>query len=337
MMIERYSRQQLFAPIGREGQRKLHNSHVLVVGLGALGTVIADQFARAGIGKMTIIDRDYVEWSNLQRQTLYDESDARTVLPKAIAAERKIKEINAEVELEAIVADVTSSNIKPWVAAADIVLDGTDNFATRYLLNDASFLLNKPYIYGAAVGSQGMSASFIPERTPCLRCILPEVTRGAPTCETAGVIAPIVSLIASIQMTEALKWLTGHVDSMRRSLITYDIWQGSSFEIKFSLPRATCSVCANRHYPSLSEQVSNEVIALCGRESVQITNNTELNLDEWETTLSKVGKISRNPYLLKVELENNMRMILFSDGRVLIQGTTDILRAKSIFSRYFST
>jgi molybdopterin/thiamine biosynthesis adenylyltransferase len=335
-MIERYSRQQLFAPIGQEGQYKLRNSHVLLVGLGALGTVIADQFARAGIGKLTMIDRDYVEWSNLQRQTLYDESDARDILPKAIAAERKIARINSDVKLEAVVADVTSRNIEPWVAAADIVMDGTDNFTTRYLLNDAAFLYGKPFIYGAAVGSQGMSASFIPEITPCFRCLLPEVARGTPTCDTAGVIAPIVSFIASIQMTEALKWLTGHVKSIRRSLITYDIWRGSSFEINFPLPSKTCPICANRQYPSLREEVIDELVALCGRETVQITSKSILNLDEWEGTLAKIGKVSRNPFLLKVELEGNLRMILFSDGRVLIQGTDDVLRAKSLFSRFFS-
>jgi molybdopterin-synthase adenylyltransferase len=330
---ERYSRQTLFAPIGEEGQRRLASSSALIVGAGALGSAIANHLARSGVGRIRIVDRDYVEWSNLGRQMLFDEEDAREGLPKAVAAERKLKAINSDIEVEGVVGDITPLTMEASAERMDIILDGTDNFATRYLLNDYSFKAGIPYIYGGAVGSRGMSAPFVPGSTPCLRCMLPEATGGA-TCDTIGVISPIVDIVASLQSAEALKWLSGAREAVRRSLITIDIWQGSYFEMKFVSPRASCAVCGKGEYPALEATAIDHAVSLCGRDTVQVSGGKALNLDEWEKRLQRAASITRNPFLLRAELASGERLVLFPDGRVLVQGTTDIARAKSLYSRY---
>ncbi|WP_325176713.1 ThiF family adenylyltransferase [Paenibacillus alkalitolerans] len=331
--MDRYSRQMLFSPIGNEGQQSLRSSSALIVGVGALGNAIANHLARAGAGTLRLVDRDYVEWSNLGRQSLFDERDARAALPKAVAAERKLSAINSEVHIEAVVADATALTISDLIDGMDIVLDGTDNFASRYLLNDTCFKHGVPFVYGGAVASRGMSAPFVPGETPCLRCMLPDASGGA-TCDTAGVISPIVDLVAAYQSAEALKWLSGRRESMRRSLVTVDIWAGSYYEVKFGSPRESCPVCGKGEFPALEAAVGEEAVSLCGRETVQISGGAPLPLEEWEGRLSPVASVSRNPFLLRAELSSGERLVLFPDGRVLVQGTTDPVRAKSLYSRY---
>ncbi len=333
--MDRYSRQKLFAPIGVLGQQTLHQRHALIVGMGALGSAIAEQLARSGIGALTIIDRDVVEWSNLQRQSLYDEADAAASLPKAIAAERKLRKMNSELRLEAIVTDVTASNVEEWVRRVDLVLDGTDNFFTRFLLNDACFRHHVPFIYGGAVGSQGMSAPFIPGLTPCFRCIVPSAHTTGPTCDTVGVIAPIVTIVASYQVTEAMKWLTGNQAAIRKSLITMDVWKSTFFEIQFDHPNGDCPVCIHGDFPALQPSEAELATSLCGRDTVQITRPGTLDLDVWEQKLSSIGKVMRNPFLLKIELDEHLRFVLFKDGRILVQGTSDIIEAKTAYAKYF--
>jgi len=247
-MNERYSRQILFAEIGAAGQEKLSRSRVLIVGCGALGAAHAETLARAGVGFVRIVDRDFVEFSNLQRQTLFSESDAKSRLPKAIAAKNRLAQINSEVEIEAIVADVNHSNIESLVKDCDLILDGTDNFQTRYLINDACVKLNKIWIYGAAVSSYGATMTIQPNETPCLRCIFEEMpgAGSAPTCDTAGVIQPIINSVSAIQTTEALKILTGNFDKLHRSLMQIDVWRNDWRKIKLNKPNADCQTCGQK-------------------------------------------------------------------------------------------
>ena len=242
-MNERYSRQILFAPIGKDGQGKLSNARVLLVGCGALGASHAEILARAGVGFLRIVDRDFVEFSNLQRQTLYGESDARERLPKAIAAKNRLSAINSEIEIDATVADVNYSNIESLIKDVDLILDGTDNFQIRYLINDACVKLKKTWIYGAAVSSYGATMTIFPSETPCLRCIFEEMPNAgtSPTCDTAGVIQPIIASVSAIQTTEALKILTGNFDKLHKSLIQIDVWQNDWRKIKLSAPNAEIS------------------------------------------------------------------------------------------------
>lgn len=333
-MVERYSRLSLFAGIGKDGLASLRSKTALIVGMGALGNAAANHLVRAGTGTVRIVDRDYVEWSNLGRQMLFEENDAREALPKAVAAERKLRSINSDVTIEAVVADATALQICDLMTGVDIVLDGTDNFATRYLLNDACFKYGVPYIYGGAVACRGMSAPFVPGRTPCLRCMLPDASGGA-TCDTAGVLSTIVDLVAAFQATEALKWLAGRAEEMRKSLITTDIWTGSHYEMKFGNPRPSCPVCGKGEYPALDAAETENAVSLCGRETVQITGSKPLRLEEWEQRLNgAAASVSRNAFLLRAELPSGERLVLFPDGRVLVQGTTDPMRAKSLYSRY---
>ena len=335
-MMDRYSRQTRFAPIGPAGQERLGRSAVLIVGMGALGAVLANHMARAGVGLIRLVDRDYVEWSNLQRQMLFDEEDAREGLPKAVAAERKLKRINSDVRYEAVVADVSSENVTELLRGVDVVLDGTDNFRTRLLLNDACFRGGVPYVYGGAVGAQGMSAVFVPGETSCLRCLVgSEPDNGGATCETVGVVSPIVDIIASYQAVEALKILVGDAPSRRRTLLSLEIWRNERFDMRLSPPRPDCPTCGkNPSYPSLYADEA-EAATLCGRETVQLRAVRALPLDAAANRLAAAGaRIERNPYLLRAALPEGERLVLFPDGRALVQGTTDISRAKTLFDRY---
>ncbi|AZN43484.1 ThiF family adenylyltransferase [Paenibacillus albus] len=334
----------LFPPIGVTGQQKIAAATVVVVGMGALGTVIANHMARAGVGKLRIIDRDYVERSNLQRQMLYDEGDVQQVRPKVVAAERKLARINSDIEIEPIVSHVTADNAEALIRGADLVLDGTDNFQTRLLLNDVCFKLGIPFIYGGAVSSHGMTAVFIPGQTSCLRCLLGSGdsgsgSSGGDTCDTVGVISPIIDIIASLQAVEALKFMVGAADAQRRGLLTLDIWQHQMMDMKLPPQQANCPTCRLKEYPSLHPQEAGHrsPVTLCGRETVQISGKQPLHLEQMAERLERSCSVTRNPYLLKAELPEGERLVLFADGRVLVQGTEDLARAQTLYDRYIGS
>lgn len=333
---QRYSRQILFSGIGEEGQEKLLNSKVLIVGMGALGTVLANHMVRAGVGHVRFIDRDYVEESNLQRQMLFDEQDVEQRLPKAVAAERKLNQINSEINVQSIVSDITAANIDQYADDVDLILDGTDNFQTRFLLNDYAFNKGIPFIYGGAVSSRGMQAAFNPNlKTPCLRCLFDEAGGSNETCDTSGVIAPVVDMVASYQAVDAIKLLTGNEREVRNSLLSFDIWHDHRYEMKWTSSKEGCLTCDQKVYPSLEVSNEDQVTTLCGRETVQITpqDKKKRDLDDWADRLSKIGEVEKTPFLLRFHIDQ-LTMVLFSDGRVLIQGTEDPATAKSAFARY---
>ena len=336
-MNERYSRQILFREIGQSGQKKLLNSRVLLVGCGALGAAHAEFLARAGVGFLRIVDRDFVEFTNLQRQTLYSESDAKERLPKAIAAKNRLMAINSEIEIDAIVADVNHSNIENFVKDVDLVLDGTDNFQIRYLINDACVKLQKPWIYGAAVSSYGTTMTIFPQQTPCLRCIFEEMpdAGSSPTCDTAGVIQPIISSISAIQTTEALKILTGNFDALHKSLIQIDVWNNDWRKIKLGKPNDDCETCAKRNFEFFDAQSREFSAVLCGRNAVQIAppKPTQLDLKILAERLKNLGEIKQNEYLLRLKVEN-YELTVFQDARAIIRGTDDISTARSIYAKF---
>ncbi|MBB5173130.1 ThiF family adenylyltransferase [Texcoconibacillus texcoconensis] len=331
--LNRYSRQSLFSPIGEEGQRTLLEKRILIVGMGALGTVLANHFVRAGIGFIRFCDRDYVEMSNLQRQMLFDEDDVAQSLPKAVAAEKKLKRINSSIDIEGIVTDVNAKNIESLMEDVDLVVDGTDNFQTRYVLNDACYKAGIPFLYGGAVSSRGMYALLIPGETPCLRCLIPDGGSGGQTCDTVGVLAPVVDIVASHQVVEALKWLTGHKERLNQSLQTFDVWRNDRYPLLVQHARSNCPTCQQKDYPSLQYE-TDEVTTLCGRDTVQISHTDAYNLDEWASRLEPIANVQKTPFLLRATLESGEVLVLFPDGRTLVQGTEDQARAKNIFARY---
>lgn len=331
---QRYSRQMLYAPIGQGGQQRLSEASVLIIGMGALGTVLANHMVRAGVGRVRFVDRDYVEMSNLQRQMLFDEEDAAQSIPKAIAAERKLSRVNSDVKLEGIVADVTSRNIESYAADVDMIMDGTDNFQTRFLMNDVAFYMGIPFVYGGAVSSRGMQATFVPGQTPCLRCLIADGGGAGETCDTVGVLAPVVDMVASYQSVDALKWLSGNREQLRKSIISFDVWSGVQHQIKFGTANEHCKTCQDKEYPALNDH-EEQVTSLCGRETIQIAaqEGAQRDLNEWETKLSPLGPVQKTPFLLRFDAEG-LRLILFPDGRTLIQGTEDVSHAKSVYARY---
>jgi molybdopterin/thiamine biosynthesis adenylyltransferase len=336
-MNERYSRQILFPEIGTAGQEKLLNSRVLILGCGALGASHAEMLARAGVGRLRIVDRDFVEFTNLQRQTLFRESDAAERLPKAVAAKHRIAEINSEIAVEALVADVNNSNIESLIDGCDLVLDGTDNFQVRYLLNDACVKHEKTWIYGAAVSSYGATMSIIPGETPCLRCIFEEMpdAGSSPTCDTAGVIMSIILNISSIQVAEAIKLLVGDRNSMHRSLIQVDIWQNDWRKIKLAGRNHDCKTCARREFEFLDAEAVEFSAVLCGRNAVQIAppRPIEIDLAGFAEKISNMPGVKWNEYLVRFSVNGN-EITLFSDGRAIVKGTDDISAARSLYSRY---
>ncbi|MED5073057.1 thiazole biosynthesis adenylyltransferase ThiF [Anoxybacillus geothermalis] len=339
-MNERYSRQQLFAPIGEEGQKKIRGKHVVLVGAGALGTGNAEALVRAGIGKLTIIDRDYVEWSNLQRQQLYSEADAKERLPKAIAAKRRLEQINSEVEIEAIVGDAGPEELETIALKQrpDLWIDATDNFDTRLVLNDVAYKYNIPWIYGACVGSYGLSCAFIPNRTPCLYCLLETVPQGGLTCDTAGIISPAVQMVVSYQMAEALKVLVEDWAALRGKLVSFDLWTNEYAAIRIdAVKRDDCPTCGHRpSYPFLSYEHQTKTAVLCGRDSVQIrpSSRRQYDVNELASFFRRQGlRAEANPYLVSVSL-GAKRLVVFADGRALVHGTKDVQEAKAIYYRY---
>ncbi|WP_239615136.1 ThiF family adenylyltransferase [Cohnella mopanensis] len=335
----RYARQVRYSAIGEQGQIRLLNAHAVIVGVGALGCVIANHLARAGVGKLTLIDRDIVDRSNLQRQLLYDETDAARGTPKAVAAASRLSAINSDITVLPRVADLSSYNAESLLVEADIVMDGTDNFSVRYLINEFSIKHHVPWIYGGAVGASGMSLTVVPGSTPCLRCLFPEPPPGGTldTCETAGVLSPIVDTIASIQTMEAIKILTGQVEALHGSLMQIDLWQHQwqSFSVK-SARKTDCPVCGDRQFIVLDGDCPNEAMtaSLCGRNTVQVCPATPLTLDlaSIEPRFGKVGRTEMNPYSLRLHLPGGMTFLLFADGRALVMGTDDPLLARRTYA-----
>lgn len=339
-MNERYSRQILFREIGSAGQERLLNSRVLIVGCGALGASHAEMLARAGVGNLRIADRDFVEFTNLQRQTLFKESDAVERLPKAIAAKTRIAEINSEIDVEAVIADVNHANIESLIDGCDLVLDGTDNFQVRYLMNDACVKNNKTWIYGAAVSSYGTTMTIIPGETPCLRCIFDEMpdAGSSPTCDTAGVIMPIIATVSATQVSEALKLLVGDNASLHRSLMQFDLWANDRQRIKLGEPNPDCKCCGQRIFEFLDAEAQEFSAVLCGRNAVQIAppQKTVIDLEQLAEKLSGVGEVRQNEYLVKFTAGEN-EITVFTDGRAIIKGTDDISAARSLYSRYIGS
>ena len=337
-MSERYSRHEIFAPIGVEGQRKIRNKHVLIIGAGALGTGSAEGLVRAGIGKLSIVDRDYVEWSNLQRQQLYVEDDAKSRIPKAIAAQKRLKQINSDVEIQSYVMDVSVEEIESLVQGVDLLIDATDNFDTRLLLNDISQKYMIPWIYGACVGSYGISYTIIPGVTPCLNCLLETVPLGGLTCDTVGIISPAVQMVVAYQVTEALKILVEDFKALRKKLVSFDLWNNQHTAINVDkVKKESCLSCGTeKTFPYLSYSAQTKSAVLCGRDSVQIRPAQKMtrDLDVLANILSNQGgKIEQNPYLLAFSKDQH-RLVIFKDGRVLIHGTKDISEAKTLYHRY---
>jgi molybdopterin/thiamine biosynthesis adenylyltransferase len=336
----RYSRQILFSPIGESGQRKLNSAKAAIVGMGALGTVLANHMARAGVGYIRLIDRDFVEASNLQRQMLYDEQDAEDYVPKAEAAARRLRLVNSQVTIESHVIDLNSTNAESLLGGVDVVLDGTDNFAVRFLINDTCVKLGIPWIYGGAVASRGVALTIIPGQTPCLRCLFPQAPAPGTTetCDTAGVIGGIIHVVASFQATEAFKLLVGDTEHLNPGMQQWDLWfnQFSSINVS-SARKKNCPACVHREFDYLNLAIEgNTIQTLCGRNSVQI-NPVEaalFHLDDWEMRLKPLGFVERNRFLLRFHVNSELTMVLFPDGRVLIQGTNDPTLAKSLYSRY---
>ncbi|MGH0594692.1 thiazole biosynthesis adenylyltransferase ThiF [Bacillus pretiosus] len=338
-MNNRYSRQELFSPIGEEGQQKIREKHVLIIGAGALGSANAEIFVRAGVGTVTIVDRDYVDWSNLQRQQLYAESDVENNLPKAVAAKKRLAEINREVRVKALVQDVTAEELEELVTNVDVMIDATDNFETRFIVNDIAQKHSIPWIYGACVGSYGLSYTILPSKTPCLSCLLQSIPLGGATCDTAGIISPAVSLVVSHQVTEVLKLLVEDYESLRDGLVSFDVWKNeySCMNVQ-KLRKHNCPSCGeNAIYPYLNKENTSKTAVLCGRNTVQIRppHKEEMDFERYKELLKdRVNDLNVNPYLLSFSVEEK-RLVAFKDGRVLVHGTKDISEAKTIYHRYF--
>ncbi len=348
---DRYSRQILFAGIGEEGQRRLLASRAVLVGCGALGTALANLLVRAGVGSLRIIDRDFVEASNLQRQTLFDESDARESLPKAVAAERRLRAINSDVRVEGVVADLTSRNAEELLAGHNILLDGTDNFETRFLLNDAAVKLGIPWIYAAVVGSYGVTMTIRPGATACLACLLganaenassnggahsPIAPHTDDTCDTVGVLNSAAGVIASIEAAEATKFLVGSHTKEEARLVSYDVWSGRYQSVRVERDLA-CRVCVGREFRHLEGQAQPHV-TMCGRDSVQIhERNRSLDLATLSRRLAAIAAdVRHNDFLLRFRVPPH-EVTVFADGRAIIKGTRDPAVARSLYARYLGS
>ena len=339
-MDERFSRQILFKPIGKDGQLRLSKSRVLLIGCGALGASHAEMLARAGVGELRIVDRDFVEFSNLQRQTLYKESDAADRIPKAIAAKNRLNEINSGLSVDAVVADINQTNIESLIDGCDIIVDGSDNFQVRYLVNDASVKYSIPWVYGAAVSSYGSTITIRPGVTPCLRCVFEEIpdAGSSPTCDTAGVIMPIISTISAVQVTETIKLLTGNIDSLHGSLLQFDLWQNDWRKIKLREPNSDCVCCIEKNFEFLDNEDRELFTTLCGRDAVQISapRPTRIDLGALAEKLRAVSTVKSNEYLVRFSADN-FEITVFSDARAIIKGTDDLSVARSLYAKFIGT
>ena len=333
-MTDRYSRQIIFPEIGEEGQERLGKSNVVIIGCGALGTVSATSLVRAGVGKVRIVDRDFIEYHNLQRQVIFDEDDIKAQLPKAIAAEQHLKKVNSSVEVEGIVADVNYANIERLVTGADLILDGLDNLETRFLINDVSLKLKIPWIYGGAISSFGMTMDIIPDETPCFRCLQPGLKgQGmALTCDTAGVISPAPFVIGSLQVAEAMKILVGSQE-INKDLIIIDVWRGDFNRLKINR-RPDCPSCQGK-YEFLEGELGMRTTALCGQNAVQVLNpeSATLSLEALAKRLQPLGEVSYNKFMLRFAVDSQ-EIIVFPDGRAILRNTTDESLARGLYAKY---
>ncbi|HEY1783944.1 MAG TPA: ThiF family adenylyltransferase [Pirellulales bacterium] len=335
----RYERQIRYAPLGIEGQRRLAASSALLCGCGALGSHVADLLVRAGVGRLKIVDRDFLELSNLQRQTLFDEQDLAAELPKSVAAASRLARINSHVSIEPIVADVDYRNIAQLAAGVDLILDGTDNFETRYLINDLAVRESIPWIFAGVVGVAGQTMTILPGETACLRCLMPQPPQagGIQTCETAGILGPAVGVIAAIEAGEALKILSGNRAATSRSLAVVDLWDNRLRQIDLSGLRdqVDCPTCRHGEFAWLSGARADQHAVLCGRGAVQLTPpaRRDWDLEALAARLAGVGRVSRNPYLLRLAVDG-FQITLFPDGRAIISGTDDVGQARAVYARY---
>jgi len=340
--LQRYVRQMRYPPIGEEGQRRLLDAKVLLCGCGALGSVLANTLVRAGVGHLRIVDRDFLEMNNLQRQVLYDEADVAAGLPKAIAAQTKLRKINSQVEIEAIIADVDHTNIGSLLDDVDMILDGTDNFETRFLLNDAAAKFNVAWVYGGCMGCEGQSMTIIPGETPCLRCLMQEAPPPGTTatCDSAGILGPIVNVVASIQACEALKILSGNRDAISRVLNVAELWDNRIRQVKLdSLKESVdCPTCKGEEYPWLEGRRGSHNAVLCGRNAVQLSypNREAIDLGMLAQKLEGVGRVSRNRFLVRFEVDRHV-ITVFPDGRAIIGGTDDITEARTLYAKYIGS
>lgn len=332
----------LFEGIGREGQRRLADARVLLIGCGALGTVSANTLVRAGVGFLRICDRDFIERDNLQRQILFDEDDIAANLPKAQAAAAKLNRINREVTVEPVVTDVNHRNIETLAEDVDLLLDGTDNFETRYLINDLAVKTHRPWIYGAVIGSTGLCMTIIPQKTPCLRCVFeqappPELS---PTCDTAGILAPAVNIVASLQSIEAIKLLIGRDDQINRHLVHLDVWTGRfvNTHVQSARDQGDCPCCKRGEFPYLSGELTSTTTTLCGRNAIQVNLRTarKVSLLAMANNLQAIANqpIQQNQFMLKAHIDG-YDLTLFADGRAIIQGTDDPDKARTLYAKYF--
>lgn len=333
-MDDRYSRQQLFRPIGENGQQLLRQKHVLIVGVGALGSASAEALTRAGVGKLTLIDRDYVEWSNLQRQQLYTEADATEKLPKVVAAKTRLHAINSDVQIETHILDASSEVLPSLLETVDVLIDATDNFDIRFILNDLSAKYKIPWVYGSCVSSYGAVYTVIPDETPCFHCLLDVIPQSGMTCDTAGIISPAVQIVAAYQVAEVMKLLTNNNEAIHKKYKTFDVWQNQHFDINVEKMRnENCPCCGkNATHPYLAYENQTKLDILCGRDAVQIRPPKAVTYD-FEALKSKLesqGKVQSNPYLMSYQTAD-YRFVLFQDGRVVIHGVKDEQEAKKIY------
>lgn len=335
--FSRYLRQTIFPGIGQAGQQKLLAARVVIIGCGATGTVIANHLARAGVGHLTIVDRDFIELNNLQRQLLFDEQDLAENLPKAAAAERKLRAINSDIEVRGLVADANPENIETLIEGATLVVDGTDNFETRYILNDACLKHDIPWIYTGAVSTYGMSQTIIPGETACLRCLFEDIPSpgASATCDTAGVVGPVVGAIASVSATEAIKLIVGQGE-LNRGIIHLDLWYNSFERFDNKGPRANCPACQQHNYEFLNQEKGGQAVSLCGRNAIQIRQpgRHKLPLSELAGRLSEVAEVTaRNDFLVRF-IVDAYEITLFADARAIIKGTEDESVARGLYAKY---
>jgi len=359
--LDRYHRQILLPGIGQQGQEMLLRSKALIIGCGALGTVIANMLARAGVGHLVIIDRDFIEITNLQRQVLFDEQDVHDAIPKAEAAKRKIAKINSQIQVTAIVDDLNHTNIEKIAQGCDVLVDGVDNFETRFLANDCAVKLGIPYIYGGAVGTVGMTYAILPHTqsgdspweqkclaTPCLRCIFEQAPPPGmnPTCDTAGVLGSVVAIVANYQVNETIKVLTANFDAVNPSMISIDTWLNTTRQLKVrrAYDVGQCVCCKNRDFQFLAGKFTSATTTLCGRNAVQLMHkntdndgNNTLDFDDIASRLKAHGQVTANKFMLRAQITDNSQayeLTLFTDGRAIIKGTKDANTAKSIYAKY---
>jgi adenylyltransferase/sulfurtransferase len=336
----RYSRQIRFPKIGLDGQKRLAESSALVVGCGALGSVAANTLVRAGVGKLRIVDRDFLEQSNLQRQVLYDEADVKANLPKAIAAANKLRQINSEVEVEPVVGDVDATNIEAMVEGVDVIVDGTDNFEVRFLINDVAISKSVPWIYGGCLGADGQTMTIIPGQSACLNCLMldgPPPPGTTATCDSFGILAPVINVIASIQANEAIKVLSGNIEAVSQKLTIVSMWENEYRQMDVSTLRdkVDCPTCKQRNFQWLSGERGTHSAVLCGRNSVQLSfpDQERLELNVVAARLEKIGKVESNKFLVRFFVDEYV-MTVFADGRAIVSGTEEVSVARKLYAQY---